>query len=99
VVPRGARGAWVLAHRGYTGRTLPRLAGVQFSVGLMVLGAFIAALDDLGFDLYGYVLIFFNDFFTAASGVIAKQKMETKKLGPYGYAGWRTRASERAGRC
>ncbi|KAL3801275.1 hypothetical protein HJC23_012675 [Cyclotella cryptica] len=49
---------------------------VQISVGLMLAGAFVAALGDLSFNLVGYVVIFFNDLFTALNGVIMKRTAE-----------------------
>jgi len=55
--------------------------GVQFAVFLMVAGACVAAVGDLAFDLMGYSYIFLNDIFTAANGVLSKQKMEEKELG------------------
>lgn len=57
---------------------------IQFSVFLMLFGSFIAALHDLSFDLFGYAFIFLNDIFTAAQGVITKQKTDAKKLGEWG---------------
>ncbi len=49
---------------------------VQFSVGLMLAGALVAALGDLSFNLVGYVVIFFNDVFTALNGVLMKRTAE-----------------------
>lgn len=49
---------------------------VQMSVGLMIGGALVAALGDLSFNLIGYVVIFFNDLFTALNGVILKKTAE-----------------------
>jgi len=49
---------------------------VQLSVGLMLGGALVAALGDLSFNLFGYVVIFFNDMFTALNGVILKRTSE-----------------------
>ena len=52
---------------------------VQLSVGLMLGGAAVAALGDLSFNLIGYIVIFFNDLFTALNGVILKRTSEGKK--------------------
>lgn len=49
---------------------------VQLSVGLMLSGAMVAALGDLSFNMIGYVVIFFNDLFTALNGVILKKTAE-----------------------
>lgn len=58
--------------------------GVQFSVLLMIIGALVAAADDLAFDLHGYVYTLLNDVFTALNGVVVKHKLENKNLGTYG---------------
>ena len=52
---------------------------VQLSVGLMIGGAFVAALGDLSFNALGYIVIFFNDLFTALNGVILKRTSEEYK--------------------
>mmetsp|Transcript_9225 Transcript_9225/g.22534 ORF Transcript_9225/g.22534 Transcript_9225/m.22534 type:complete len:367 (-) Transcript_9225:43-1143(-) len=52
---------------------------VQLSVGLMLGGALVAATGDLSFNLVGYVVIFFNDLFTALNGVILKRTSEEYK--------------------
>ena len=39
-------------------------------------GALVAALGDLSFNLIGYIVIFFNDLFTALNGVILKRTSE-----------------------
>mmetsp|Transcript_28575 Transcript_28575/g.51651 ORF Transcript_28575/g.51651 Transcript_28575/m.51651 type:complete len:359 (+) Transcript_28575:93-1169(+) len=52
---------------------------VQLSVGLMLGGALVAALGDLSFNLMGYIVIFFNDLFTALNGVLLKRTSEEYK--------------------
>jgi solute carrier family 35 protein len=49
---------------------------IQLSVGLMLSGALVAALGDLSFNMIGYIVIFFNDLFTALNGVIMKRTAE-----------------------
>mgnify|MGYP003885141653 FL=1 len=57
---------------------------VQLSVWVMVVGAFIAAINDLAFDLWGYIMILSNDLFTAANGIYLQKKTEAKELGKFG---------------
>lgn len=62
----------------------PKLA-VKISVGLMIIGAIIAALNDLGFNPEGYVFVLLSDFLTASSGVFTKKILSTRKeMGKYG---------------
>ncbi|GLH02926.1 UDP-sugar transporter UST74c [Gryllus bimaculatus] len=61
----------------------PRIA-VQLSVYTMILGAFIAASNDLAFSVKGYTLVLLSDLFTAVYGVVMKQKLDAAELGKYG---------------
>lgn len=46
---------------------------VMMSVSAMVLGAVVASVSDLSFDLVGYIMVLTNDVFTALSGVYMKK--------------------------
>lgn len=50
----------------------------QGSVYLMLIGALIASSDDLTFNLFGYTFLMANNIFTAAQGVVMKQKLVSK---------------------
>lgn len=64
-------------------KTFPAI--VKWSVALMVLGAVIAAFNDLSIQLFGVVMILLNDAFTAFQGVMLRKKMDDKqKLGSHG---------------
>lgn len=52
----------------YLRNRVPRLIVFQ--------GALVAALGDLSFNTLGYIVIFFNDLFTALNGVILKRTSE-----------------------
>ena len=57
---------------------------VQMSVYLMIFGSFLAATHDLGFSAIGYTYVLISDMFTAANGVVTKQKLDLAELGKYG---------------
>jgi solute carrier family 35 protein len=44
----------------------------------MLIGAMIAASDDLTFNWFGYVFLLMNNLCTAAQGVVIKQKLVNK---------------------
>lgn len=57
---------------------------VQISVFSMIVGALIAAADDLAFNLEGYCYVMISNLLTAANGVYVKQNLETLDMGKYG---------------
>ncbi|XP_050072781.1 uncharacterized protein LOC126560874 [Anopheles maculipalpis] len=61
----------------------PTLA-VKVSVFAMVGGALMAALDDLSFNLQGYMYVMITNTLTAANGVYMKKKLDTADMGKYG---------------
>merc|ERR1739838_151984 len=67
----------------YVLQTKPSKVAV-LGVLMMVGGALVAAMNDLAFNLTGYVMIFLNDLFTAANNVYMKKKLNAKDLGKYG---------------
>jgi hypothetical protein len=56
---------------------------VQSSIYLMIVGAVIAAYDDLTFDVNGYVFITLNNIFTAVNGIYTKRRLDGAKYGEY----------------
>jgi solute carrier family 35 len=50
----------------------------------MIFGAIIAAYYDFSYDFYGYVLVLFNDIFTALNGVYLKKATISKKCSKMG---------------
>lgn len=59
--------------------------GVKAAIGLIVLGSFLAAIEDLSFDLYGYILILSYDFIGALEVVYIKKKLDNlNSLGQVG---------------
>lgn len=58
---------------------------VQLSVFLMIFGAGVAALEDLGFNFHGYMYVLINDLLTAGNNIVTKQKLDTRsEMGKYG---------------
>lgn len=57
---------------------------VKLSVWSMIVGALIAAWDDLSFTLHGYTYVMIVNVMTAANGVYLKQKLDAADIGKYG---------------
>ena len=57
---------------------------VKLSVALMIFGAFVAASNDLAFNLRGYLFVLGNNLATAGNGVVTKKKLNSRDLGKYG---------------
>jgi hypothetical protein len=66
---------------------------IQVSVALMIVGAIIAAYDDLAFDATGYFYTTLNNLFTAAYGIYLKRSLDSKELGTYGLMQYNSIAS------
>ncbi|PIK38221.1 putative UDP-N-acetylglucosamine/UDP-glucose/GDP-mannose transporter-like [Apostichopus japonicus] len=57
---------------------------IKLVVCAMLLGAIVAAANDLAFDIIGYAYVLSNDIFTAGYGVFMKKKINAKDLGKFG---------------
>ncbi|KAG5443985.1 Formyl-coenzyme A transferase, variant 2 [Clonorchis sinensis] len=55
-----------------------RPLSVYITVGLMVLGAAVAALGDITFDPLGYTFVFINNFSTAGKALLSKSRLRDK---------------------
>ena len=54
---------------------------VRICVFLMIFGAVVAAVNDLAFNLQGYLFVLLNDVCTAATGVMTKKKLNSNNIG------------------
>lgn len=59
-------------------------SNVVMSVALMIIGALIAACNDLAFDLVGYIMVFINNLFTGLNGVYLKKASISTKCSKMG---------------
>lgn len=57
---------------------------VHASVYSMIIGAFVAAVDDLTFKLEGYIYVMITNVLTALYQVYIKKKLSSKVMGKYG---------------
>lgn len=53
---------------------------IRISIYVMIAGAIIAAINDLTFEIHGYVFIMFNNLFSAANGIYTKKKLTNTDL-------------------
>lgn len=53
---------------------------IRISIYVMVIGAIIAAVNDLTFEIHGYVFIMLNNLFSAANGIYTKKKLTNTDL-------------------
>jgi len=54
---------------------------VRICVFLMIFGAVVAAVNDLAFNLQGYLFVLLNDVCTAGTGVMTKKKLNSNNIG------------------
>lgn len=57
---------------------------IQLAVFSMIFGAIVAAVNDLAFNLQGYLYVLLNDVCTAGTGVVTKKKLNSNNIGKYG---------------
>jgi len=57
---------------------------VRVAVTLMILGAVVAAGNDLAFNLQGYLFVMVNNVCTAGTGIVTKKKLNANNIGKYG---------------
>lgn len=57
---------------------------IQLAVFFMIFGAILAAVNDLAFNLQGYIYVLLNDVCTAGTGVVTKKKLNANNIGKYG---------------
>ena len=54
---------------------------IQLAVFFMIFGAILAAVNDLAFNLQGYIYVLLNDVCTAGTGVVTKKKLNANNIG------------------
>ena len=54
---------------------------IQLAVFFMIFGAILAAVNDLAFNLQGYIYVLLNDVCTAGTGVVPKKKLNANNIG------------------
>lgn len=66
---------------------------IKCAVGAMILGAAIAAVKDLSFNMWGYSMVMANNCFTAANSITMKVKLDSKDFGRFGLLFYNSLAS------